>query len=106
MEFFRYKNVNTTAGVRVYEWKYVSVKETPAGCWITFYVHAGRGYDELKKMGALRWVSKTSKKRYAYDTREQAWTNYQLRKLREIKILEARLKVAKSAYGCEQPKTL
>lgn len=52
----------------------------------------------------LTWISKTAKKKYAYETRERAWVNYQLRKLAEIRILEERLKNARGAYYCQQPK--
>ena len=105
MNFYRYQDSNTSAGVHVYEYKYSLVKETPKGYWITYYTNAGYTPEEIKKWGhSLHWISKTAKKKYAYESRERAWTNYQLRKLRQIKILEARLANARAAYGCEQPK--
>jgi len=105
MNFYRYRNVNTTAGVRVDEWKYSLVKETSKGYWICAEWHFhGSEFASLKKDGLLRWVSKTARKKFAYESRERAWVNYQLRKLAEIRILEERLKNARGAYYCEQPK--
>lgn len=104
MNFYRYKNVNTTAGVRVDELKYSLIKETLKGYWIARHWDAGLSFEYLKERGLLRWISKTARKKYSYETRERAWVNYQLRKLREIKILEERLKNARGAYYCEQPK--
>lgn len=103
MNFYRYRNVNTTAGVRVDEWKYSLVKETPKGYWITFHTDSGIEFSQLKNWGKLRWISKTGCKKYAYETREGAWNSYQMRKLREIKILRARLGVAEAAYSLRQP---
>jgi hypothetical protein len=104
MNFYRYKNVNTTAGIRVDEWKYSLVKETAKGYWICaeWYFH-GSEFASLKKDGLLRWVSKTARKKFAYETREAAWNSYQMRKLREIKILRERLDVAQAAYSLKQP---
>lgn len=90
-------------GIRVDEWKYVQVKETPKGYWITLHVNEGRDFSQLRKW-ELHWIRKYAKKKFAYPTREQAWTNYQLRKLRQIKILETQLANARAAYGCQQPK--
>lgn len=104
MTFFRYQESNTSAGINVYEYKYSLVKETPKGYWITFYTDAPYGYEKLREWKRLHWISKTSKKKFAYESRERAWNNYQLRKLRQIKILEARLANAKAAYRCQQPK--
>ena len=91
MNFYRYRNVNTTAGVRVDEWKYSLVKETPKGYWIIFHTDSGIEFSQLKNWGKLRWISKTGRKKYAYETREAAWNSFQARKFREIKILEWRL---------------
>lgn len=58
-------------------------KETPKGYWI--------GYGELgegKLRSQSRWVSKTSKKRYAYPTKEEALKSFIFRQKYAIKILE------------------
>ena len=46
----------------------------------------------------MKWVSKTSHKRYAYPTEEQAMVNFKARKKRQIKILTNQLTRARMAY--------
>jgi hypothetical protein len=64
-------------------------KETPKGYWIGSY-------------GKI-WVSKTAKKRYAYPTKDEAWKSFQARKQRQIKLLSARLNIAKKASLLPRP---
>ena len=73
---------------KVWERTLKLVKETPCGYWIGGdYSYMGEG---------VRWVSKTSRKRYAYPTREEAWESYRARKERQVIILQAKLKKAKA----------
>ncbi len=59
-------------------------RETPKGYWI--------GYGKPGQYSSKgRWVSKTSKKRFAYPTKEEALNNFVLRKTRQIQILKAQL---------------
>lgn len=65
------------------------IKETPKGYWISygaFTYYRGKG----------RWVSKTSKKRYAYPTKEEALNNYIKRTERRIKYLKTDLDACES----------
>jgi hypothetical protein len=62
------------------------IKETPCGYWI------GNNYGLIGE--GKRWVSKTSRKRYAYPTREEAWESYRARKKRHVLILSAQLRKA------------
>ena len=64
------------------------VKETQKGNWIC----QGRSYG-LK--GENTWVSNTSKKRYAYPTKNEALNNYILRTERRVKYLESDLSTTK-----------
>lgn len=57
-------------------------KRTASGYWIEVY-------------GRKRWVSATSKKRFAYPTREEAATSYKARKKRQIELLQADLNLAR-----------
>ena len=66
------------------------VKETPKGYWISY----DHNYKEEVPWMKKRWVSKTTRKRYAYPTKEEALENYKARKNRQIKILKSRLEVA------------
>ena len=57
-------------------------KETPKGYWI--------GYGSLgqHKYNWQKWVSKTSKKRFAYPTEKEALTNFIKRTEKRLKILK------------------
>jgi len=59
------------------------LKETPKGFWIG-YGHTDVG--SIRSQG--RWVSKTSTKRYAYLTKEEAMENFIKRTQKRINILE------------------
>lgn len=63
--------------------KYDMVKETPKGYWIGYVSPIGRRIGEW-----ARWVSKTSKKRYAYPTKEEALNNFIKRSEKRVKILK------------------
>ena len=67
--------------------EYNLIKETPKGYWI--------GYGEYGNPNVFqslnKWVSKTSKKRYAYPTKEDALNNFIKRNERRIKILQRQL---------------
>ena len=73
------------AGLRIYS----VIGETPCGYHVTSY-------------GAKHWVSKTSKKRLAYPSREEAWTSFKARKTRQVAILKARLRRAEAALRLTQ----
>ena len=63
-------------------------KETPKGYWI--------GYGDLTTLHSnSRWVSKTSVKRYAYPTKEEALSNYLKRSDQRERILENQLSACK-----------
>lgn len=66
------------------------VKETPCGFWFTTV------YNEIIPTKD-RWVSKTSRKRYAYLTKKEAFHAYQKRKQAQIQILKDKLELAKIA---------
>jgi hypothetical protein len=90
MFFFRFEEVRyANIGIKVNELKYVLVKETPKGYWIkpTWDIN-----EDHKK-----WVSKTSKRRYAYPTKEEAMINFRARKKRQIQILTAKIQNARLA---------
>ncbi len=90
MIFYRYEDVLTTEGVRLYLIKYKLVKKTPKGYWICH---------EWESDTARRWVSATARKRFAYPTEKEAIDGFIARKKRQIKILEANLRHAKVALN-------
>ncbi len=64
---------------------YTVVGETPCGYYIE------DPYSAREK----RWVSKTTRKRWAYPTKEEAWVSYVSRKKRQVLILTGQLDTAK-----------
>ncbi|AGO47538.1 hypothetical protein Phi4:1_gp005 [Cellulophaga phage phi4:1] len=54
-----------------------------------------KGYTIKIWSTTTRWVSSSSKKRFAYKTKEEALEGFILRKRRQIKILQAQLSKAK-----------
>lgn len=62
--------------------EYRITKHTPEGFWIIM-------------PSGQKWVSATSKKRYAYPTKTEAMEGFKYRKIRQFEILEIQLKNAK-----------
>lgn len=77
--------------------EYPVIRETPKGYWIEIdRKHISHmDYEEEQTISIEKWVSKTSLKRYAYPTKEEALQNYIARKNRQINILNRQLKDAK-----------
>jgi hypothetical protein len=67
--------------VKVFLNEFYLKKETAKGYWISDY--------------PSRWVSKTSRKRFAYPSKEEAQINLIMRTKRRIRILTHQLEVAK-----------
>ena len=108
-QFYRYRDL-------LYAWNYLSdiaivelkldalyeVKETPCGWWISEDPYYKRNQEEFKILpkwdwGKPRWVSKTSRRRYAFPTKEEALVSFKARKRRQITILTHQLSQAKEA---------
>jgi len=73
--------------------KYNLIKETPKGYWIAY----GGGPNCL--IGDKQWISKTSRKRFAYPTKKEAMTNFVKRTESRIKILEKQVLTCKMALS-------
>ncbi len=76
--------------------EYLVTKETECGWWIggnkpKFEPHSFHTYTSKK------WVSKTTRKRFAYPTKEEALVNFKARKQRQILIIKGQLERAKEA---------
>lgn len=80
---------------------YNLLRETPKGYWI--------GYGCLE-IGSLRsegiWVSKTSRKRFAYPTKEEALDNFIKRNQKRIKILKGQIESCEIAVMLAKKITL
>ena len=98
MKFYRYDNVTysvivdvdadlyASSGPKLVLYEYTLHSETPKGYWIGVFG------------GKDKWVSKTSRKRYAYPTKEEALEAFLKRKERQISILKGQLATAETAH--------
>lgn len=77
--------------LEILERTFTVLKETPKGFWIDCYC-------------TRRWVSKSSRRRYACVSKDDAWKSFQARKLRQAGIYAARLARAKQALAMPRPK--
>lgn len=89
MQFYRYENYQTYDGTRIMERTFNLIRETPCGYWIS------EGGWNIS--GKHKWVSKTSRKRFAYPSKEEALTSFKARKHRQTEILRAQLSNAEYA---------
>lgn len=72
-------------------------KETPKGYWI--------GYGKIGEFqGSSRWVSKTSRKRFAYPSKKEAIDNFIARSERRIKILDNQISSVRIALNLAKEK--
>lgn len=67
--------------------EYQLINETPKGYWIWI----------VGDTGTTKWVSKTSKKRFAYPTKKEAIDNFVARQICRKKILLSQARVAQKA---------
>ena len=81
---YRYHNYRDTAFVE----KFYVVRETPCGYWI-------RSVDEWDEKE--RWVSNSTRKRFAYPTEKEALKGFIARKKRQLEFLESNIRCAKLA---------
>lgn len=94
MRFYRYEEILYYGdGCKLIIRTFDLIEETPCGYWI------GKNIDDefLLYHEKKRWVSKTSRKRFAYPTKKEALDNFIARKHRQIAILKARIREAKMA---------
>lgn len=102
MKFYRYEEYLVYPGqLRISLKIFYLIKETPCGYWI------GKSNNEFTQFHERkRWVSKTSRKRFAYPTKQEAAESFKARKKRQIQILGAQLDVARRALAkADQLKT-
>ena len=96
MKFYRYVDQAYESRVKIREDILYLIKETPRGYWISYDPYYNN--KDIHFIGERkRWVSKTSRKRFAYPTREEAKVSFKARKAHQIKILTYQLHNAKEA---------
>ena len=94
MKFYRY--YNTRYDSDIHEEVYELVKETPCGYWIVSdYIYKRDGF--LSDYHEKKWVSKTTRKRFAYPTKKEALVSFRARKRNQVKHLNNQLTTAKAA---------
>lgn len=78
---YRLRDALLESGVVVALETFDVLKETPQGYWVSHqYNPSWLSFEELRKRKFLKWVSKTSTKRYCYPTMEEAIRNFKRRK--------------------------
>ena len=95
--FYRYYNYSY--GYEINKKLYYFVSETPCGYWIS----SKKNYNPKDfnfKAHLPKWISKTSRKRFAYPTESEALQSFIARKYRQISILTNQLHNAKLALDC------
>lgn len=85
-KLFRYEALNQEDGPRLYLRDYDVIAETPCGYWVADY---------CKWPKQKRWVSKTSRKRFAHPTVQEAGAAYYHRKASFVDHCERRLERAR-----------
>jgi hypothetical protein len=89
--FYRYEITYLESSSTLYLRQYRLVKETPKGYWIEAY------FEGFSPSGLKYWVSKTSKKRLAYPTKEEALNGFILRTQKRVNILFSLVKHCKNS---------
>lgn len=77
------------------------LQETPRGYWVIESYQAMWPAEIQEKK--RRWVSKDSRKRYCYPSKEQAWESFKIRCQWRVTHLERQLEVAKAAAQLSTP---
>lgn len=101
--FYRIRDYSVyDRGVAIMMMEYKVIKETPCGYWI-YPIHSnpdihGNGRSPAS-LPLSKWVSKTSRKRYAYPTPAEAMESFISRKLRQIALARAQIKLATGALN-------
>lgn len=89
---YRLKEVLEETGLIVRAEQFFVVKETPQGYWVrSQYIPEWRDFEQLKKAKHIRWISKTSVKRYCYPSIEQAVNSFNVRKKRQQNFVRLKL---------------
>lgn len=86
--FYRYEFDKISMVPNIKLLKFETLKETPKGYWIIPFKYFRYPMNDEYRMRHKKWISKTSRKRYAYPTKEEALFNYQKRTEFYIKYLK------------------
>jgi hypothetical protein len=81
MKFYRYEDDYHINGCQIELREFILLRETPCGYWIVPY-YIEHYPDMIEKW--KKWIPKSSKKRFAYPTKEEALVSLRARKERQI----------------------
>lgn len=95
MEFYKYREEVYLTALRKHHVRFhIEIlylkKETKCGWWISPYKEDDNQWEHMRSQ--RRWVSKTSFKRYAYPTKQEAWNSFKYRKRHQCRIITNQLK--------------
>jgi hypothetical protein len=106
MKFYRYEEMAYESGPQIREVIFHLVKETTCGYWIHPRANFKKGDLEFYPWQKPKWVSKTSRKRFAYPTQEEALKGFIARKVRQVGILRYKLRDAEQLLKMARAKLL
>ena len=89
--YYDYPSDDSLIGVRIRCDSYNVIKRTPRGYWI------GNRIGSIFRDDKKRWVSSSSRKRFAYPTKKEALVSLIARKRLQIRILKYQLNGAEDA---------
>ena len=103
-EFYRYMDTHDRFGCHIDLTVFRMLRETECGYWIIsdhFKRYEKPWPDGIVRMAerSKRWISKTSRKRFAYPTKEEALNNFKKRKERQIYWADANIARATAALS-------
>ena len=70
--------------VEIHCQEYEVAKETPSGFWLTMCRQTPSSFERNKKYIWKKWVSKDSRKRFAYPTKKEALESFLARKRKQL----------------------
>jgi hypothetical protein len=90
-KFYRYSDMHNNSGAHIELSEFVLLRETPCGYWITsnWYERLPKPWPpgiERSAERSKKWISKTSRKKYAYETKQEALKSFKHRKERQINL--------------------
>ena len=92
-QLYRYESSHTPNAVDLQV--FVITRATSEGWWFMPSYMLSFPEGGVSQKEASRWVSSSSRKRYCYPTKQEAWKSYRLRKAWRVVHLERQLKKAK-----------
>lgn len=94
MKLYRYEDALGYDALEVRLIEFDVIRETEKGYWFVESRLNSKAFEAMAER-SKRWVSKCSRKRYCYPSKDDAWESYVIRKKRQLGHLERQYKWAK-----------